>query len=151
MRATAELHICEWLAAFQMLGMVVENIIFNLAMCQALANPRKSVELTEYMRELVQSETSTLMREHNGVIEMQDERIAVLRAEVDRLERDRVERVNMQCAEVKQLVAEQCAEVKAIYQRHCSEMKELHEQHSAEIKQLRSELNHDVRLPTMNK
>ena len=125
----------------QMLGMVVENIICNLAMYQALANPRKSVELTEYMREIVQSETSTLMREHNEVIQMQDERIAVLKAEVDRLERERLERVQGHAVEMKQLAAEQCAEVKAIYQRHCAEMKELHEQHSAEIKTLRSELN----------
>ena len=138
MRAAGELRICVWLAAFQMLGMVVENIICKLALYQALANPRKSVELTEYVREIVQSETSTLMREHNNVIQMQDERIAVLKAEVDCLERERVEREHGHAMEMKKLVAEQCAEVKAIYQRHCAEMKELHEQHSAEIKTLRS-------------
>ena len=139
MQQVSCIYASEWLASFRMLGMVVENIICNLAMCQALANPRKSVALTEYMRDIVQSETSTLMREHNSVIEMQDERIAVLRAEVDRLERERVERVHGHSVDVKQLAAEQCAEVKAIYQRHCSEMKELHDQHSAEIKRLRSD------------
>ena len=125
----------------QMLGMVVENIICNLAMYQALANPRKSVELTEFVQGIVHDETASLMREHNEVIQMQDERIAVLKAEVDRLERERLERVQGHAVEMKQLAAEQCAEVKAIYQRHCAEMKELHEQHSAEIKTLRSELN----------
>jgi uncharacterized small protein (DUF1192 family) len=113
-----------------MLGMVIENIICNLALYQALANPWKSVELTEFVQGIVHDETASLMREYNEVIQMQDERIAVLKAEVDRLERERMESA-----------VEQCAEVKAIYQRHCAEMKELHEQHSAEIKTLRSELN----------
>ena len=122
-----------------MLGMVIEKIICNLALYQALANPRKSVELTEFVQGVVHDETASLMREHNAVIQMQDERIAVLKAEVDRLERERVERVHGHSVDVKQLAAEQCAEVKAIYQRHCSEMKELHDQHSAEIKRLRSD------------
>ena len=125
----------------QMLGMVVENIICNLALYQALANPRKSVELTEFVQGIVHDETASLMREHNEVIQMQDERIAVLKAEVDHLERERVERIQGHAVEMNQLVTEQCAEVKAIYQRHSTEMKELHEQHSAEIKALRSELN----------
>jgi hypothetical protein len=124
-----------------MLGMVVENIICNLALYQALANPRKSVELTEFVQGIVHDETASLMREHNEVIQMQDERIAVLKAEVDHLERERVERIQGHAVEMNQLVTEQCAEVKAIYQRHSTEMKELHEQHSAEIKALRSELN----------
>ena len=124
-----------------MLGMVIENIICNLALYQALANPRKSVELTEFVQGIVHDETASLMREHNEVIQMQDERIAVLKAEVDHLERERVERIQGHAVEMNQLVTEQCAEVKAIYQRHSAEMKELHEQHSAEIKTLRSELN----------
>ena len=121
----------------QMLGMVVENIICNLALYQALANPRKSVELTEFVQGIVHDETASLMREHNEVIQM----LAVLKAEVDHLERERVERIQGHAVEMNQLVAEQCAEVKATYQRHSAEMKELHEQHSAEIKTLRSELN----------
>ena len=120
-----------------MLGMVIENIICNLALYQALANPRKSVELTEFVQGIVHDETASLMREHNEVIQM----LAVLKAEVDHLERERVERIQGHAVEMNQLVAEQCAEVKATYQRHSAEMKELHEQHSAEIKTLRSELN----------
>ena len=121
----------------QMLGMVIEKIICNLALYQALANPRKSVELTEFVQGIVHDETASLMREHNEVIQM----LAVLKAEVDHLERERVERIQGHAVEMNQLVTEQCAEVKAIYQRHSTEMKELHEQHSAEIKTLRSELN----------
>ena len=121
----------------QMLGMVIEKIICNLALYQALANPRKSVELTEFVQGIVHDETASLMREHNEVIQM----LAVLKAEVDHLERERVERIQGHAVEMNQLVAEQCAQVKAIYQRHSAEMKELHEQHSAEIKTLRSELN----------
>ena len=120
-----------------MLGMVIEKIICNLALYQALANPRKSVELTEFVQGIVHDETASLMREHNEVIQM----LAVLKAEVDHLERERVERIQGHAVEMNQLVTEQCAEVKAIYQRHSTEMKELHEQHSAEIKTLRSELN----------
>ena len=85
-------------------------------------------------------ETASLMREHNAVIQMQDERIAVLKAEVDRLERERLERAQEHAGEMKQLVAEQCAEVKEIYQQHCAEMKDLHEKHSAEIKTLIEQL-----------
>ena len=44
------------------------------------------------MQGVVHDETASLMREHNAVIQMQDERIAVLKAEVDRLERERLER-----------------------------------------------------------
>ena len=85
--------------------------------------------------------SSSLMREHNAVIQMQDERIAVLKAEVvDRLERERLERAQEHAGEMKQLVAEQCAEVKEIYQQHCAEMKDLHEKHSAEIKTLIEQL-----------
>jgi hypothetical protein len=113
-----------------MLGMVVENMICNLAMYQALADPRKSVELREFVQGIVHDETVSLIRERNEVIQMQDERIAVLRAEVDRLVCERLESA-----------VQQCAEVQAIYQQHCAEMKELHEQHSAEIKTLRRELN----------
>ena len=94
------------------------------------------------MQGVVHDETaSSLMREHNNaVIQMQDERIAVLKAEVDRLERERLERAQEHAGEMKQLVAEQCAEVKEIYQQHCAEMKDLHEKHSAEIKTLIEQL-----------
>ncbi len=109
----------------------IERWFENYAVCQALANPRGSAELTEFVQSIV----------HNNVIQMQDERIAVLKAEVDRLERERVERVQVHAAEIKQLAAEQCAEVKEIYQKHWAEIRELHEQHSAEIKKVRSELD----------
>ena len=113
----------------------IEQWFENYAVCQALANPRGSVELTEFVQSIVHTELS------NNVIQMQDERIDVLRAEVDRLERERVERVQVHATEIKQLAAEQCAEVKEIYQKHWVEIRELHEQHSAEIKKVRSELD----------
>lgn len=119
----------------------IERWFENYAVCQALANPRGSVELTEFVQSIVHTESSGLLREHNDVIQMQDERIAVLRAEVDRLERERVERVQVHATEIKQLAAEQCTEVKEIYQKHWVEIRELHEQHSAEIKKVRSELD----------
>ena len=122
----------------------IEQWFENYAVCQALANPRGSVELTEFVQSIVHTESSALLREHNDVIQMQDERIAVLKAEVDRLESERLESVQGHTMEMKQLVAEQCAEVKAIYQRHCAEMKELHEQYSAEIKTLRSDTSRVV-------
>ncbi len=89
----------------------IEQWFENYAMCQALANPRGSAELTEFVQSIVHTESS--------------KRIAVLRAEVDRLERERVERVQVHAAEMKQLAAEQCAEVKEIYQKHWAEMREL--------------------------
>ena len=78
----------------------------NLAIHQALVDPKKSQELTDFVQSIVHTETSALMREHNDVIQMQRDEIAALHAEIRRLQCERMECINAHAAEVQALHGE---------------------------------------------
>ena len=77
---------------------------------QALANPKKSQELTEFVKDIVHTETSALMREHNDV---QRDEISMLQAEISRLQRERMDHINAHAAEVQALHGEYTLKLRA--------------------------------------
>ena len=80
---------------------------------QALANPKKSQELTEFVKDIVHTETSALMREHNDVIQMQRDEISMLQTEISRLQRERMDHINAHAAEVQALHGEYTLKLRA--------------------------------------
>ena len=85
------------------------------AMQQALADPRKSVELTEFVQGIVHSETSSLLREHNEIIQTQRSEISFLNSQVDRLQRERMEIINAHAAEIMSLHSSHASAVQEIH------------------------------------
>ena len=60
---------------FEVLRAYVNNLYDDFVIHQALANPRKSQELKEFVHDIFHSETSALMREHNDIIQTQRDQI----------------------------------------------------------------------------
>jgi hypothetical protein len=85
---------------FDMLRAYINHLIDDFAICQALADPRKSQALTEFGQEIVRREISSL---NNDVIQMQRDEIATLRSEICRLQRERMDTINDHAAEIKGL------------------------------------------------
>jgi len=114
---------------------------------QALADPRKSTELREFMQEVYHSETTALLHEHNGVIRMQREHIAQLDEDIGRLHREKMEMVAKHASEIATLNTTLRAaydlEIQALHvgqmetiNRHASEITTLHTAHASEIQAL---------------
>ena len=88
---------------FDILNTYITHTTDDFTIYQALADPKKSQELTEFVQDIVHNETSLLMREHNDVIQMQRNDIAYLRSEIDKLHRERMDNINSHAAEVQSL------------------------------------------------
>ena len=67
-------------------------------------------ELTEFVKDIVHTETSALMREHNDV---QRDEISMLQAEISRLQRERMDHINAHAAEVQALHGEYTLKLRA--------------------------------------
>jgi hypothetical protein len=107
----------------------------NIALEQALADPRKSPELREFMVEVYHSETTALLQEHNGVIQMQREQIVQRDEDIGRLHKEKME-----------MVARHASEIAALHKgrmetidRHASEITALHAEHALEVRALHRE------------
>ena len=97
---------------FEILNMYINHLTDNIAIYQALADPKKSKELTEFVQSIVNDETSSLMREHNDVIQMQRDEIASLHSEIKRLQRERMDNINAHAEEVQGLHKEYTIKIK---------------------------------------
>lgn len=82
------------------------DLLDCMSLRQALADPRRSQELMEFTKEIVHTETSSLLREHNDVIRMQQENIAFLNAELKRARAERMDAINAHAAEIQTLHGE---------------------------------------------
>ena len=76
------------------------DLLDYISLHQALADPRRSQELMEFTKEIVHTETSSLLREHNDVIRMQQENITFLHAELKRAQAERMYAINAHAAEI---------------------------------------------------
>ena len=85
-----------------------------ISLRQALADPRRSQELMEFTKEIVHTETSSLLREHNDVIRMQQENIAFLNAELKRAQTERMDAINAHAAEIQTLHSEYTQKLKSL-------------------------------------
>ena len=111
---------------FDMLNTYTNHLIDKFALHQALADPKKSQELTEFVQDIVHNETSLLMREHNDVIQMQRNDITALHSEIEKLQRERMENINAHAAEVQRLHGIHAAEVQRLHGIHAAEVQDLH-------------------------
>ena len=121
------LEICRY---FDILNIYMNDLTDNVAIYQALADPKKSHELTEFVQSVVHDETSSLMREHNDVIQMQRDEIASLRSEIDRLQRARMDNINAHAAEVQGLQRERINDIST----HAAEVQGLHVEYTIKLK-----------------
>jgi len=97
------------------------NFFFDdFALNQALADPRKSTELREFVQDVCHSETTALLHEHNGVIQMQREQIAQQGEEIGRLRREQMETIAKHAADIIALHAGHASEIQALH-RDCTE------------------------------
>jgi hypothetical protein len=100
------------------------DVIDGVALCQALVDPRRSRELVEFTKDLVHSETSALMREHNDVIQMQQESIAFLGAELKRVQAERMDLINAHAIEVLGIHKQHVAEIQALHHECVSKLRQ---------------------------
>ena len=113
---------------------ILETYINNFAINQALANPRKSQELTEFVQDIVHNETSLLMREHNDIIQTQRDLITSQNTEMERLQRERMDRINSHAAEVHGLLIAHAAEVQSLCGTHAAEVQDLHREYTDKLR-----------------
>jgi len=113
---------------------ILNSYINDFAINQALANPRKSQELTEFVQEIVHNETSSLMREHNDIIQTQHDRITSQNTEIERLQRERMDRINAHAAEVHGLHVTHAAEVQGLCGTHAAEVQDLHREYTDKLR-----------------
>ena len=90
------------------------DLLDYISLRQALADPRRSQELMEFTKEIVHTETSSLLREHNDVIRMQQENIAFLHAELKRAQAERMDAINAHAAEIQTLHGEYTHKLKGL-------------------------------------
>ena len=109
---------------FDMLNTYTNHLIDKFALHQALADPKKSQELIEFVQDIVHNNNETsslLMREHNDVIQMQRNDITALHSEIEKLQRERMENINAHAAEVQRLHGIHAAEVQDLLHATCTE------------------------------
>ena len=106
-----------------MINTYINNLSDNIAIHQALANPRKSQELTEFVQELIHHETSSLMREHNDIIQTQHNRITFQDTEIQRLQCERVNTINSHATEIQSLHCSHAAEIQGLHREYCEKIK----------------------------
>ena len=125
---------------FDMLNTYTNHLIDKFALHQALADPKKSQELIEFVQDIVhnnnETSSSLLMREHNDVIQMQRNDITALHSEIEKLQRERMENINAHAAEVQRLHGIHAAEVQRLRGIHAAEVQRLHGIHAAEVQDL---------------
>ena len=90
------------------------DLLDYISLRQALADPRRSKELMEFTKKIVHTETSSLLREHNDVIRMQQENIAFLNAELKRAQAERMDAINTHAAEIQTLHSEYTQKLKGL-------------------------------------
>ncbi len=128
-----------------MLSAFINYLIDDYAICQALANPRSSEELTEFMQDIARTEASSLLREHNDVIQMQRDQIIEIRSERDRLQRERIENINAHAASVHALHDAHAAEIKELHGAYTAEIKGLHGVYAVEVQALHGECTQKIK------
>jgi len=93
------------------LSTFIDSMTDKLSLYQALSNPKKSQALTEFVKDVVRDETTSLMREHNEVIQMQREENSLLNKELTRLQAERITLINSHAADLKGLHASHADEL----------------------------------------
>ena len=124
--------------SFDAIRKYISFLIDDFAICQALADPRNSQELTEFVQDIVHNETSSLMREHNDVIEMQRDEINKIRSEIRRLQHERMENINAHATEVLALHGAHAVEIQGLHGAHAVEIQGLHGEYTHKIKNARA-------------
>ncbi len=81
----------------------LSDLLDSFALHQALANPTQSQALTDFVQNIVRKETLALT---NKVLQTKRDEIAALRAEIRRLQCERMECINAHAAEVQALHGE---------------------------------------------
>jgi hypothetical protein len=119
---------------FDMINTHLNNLSDNFAIHQALANPRKSQELTEFVQDLIHHETSSLMREHNDIIQTQHNRITFQDTQIERLQCERVNAINSHATEIQSIHGAHTAEIKSLHCSHAAEIQGLHMEYCEKIK-----------------
>ena len=120
------------------------NFFFDdFALNQALADPRKSTELREFVQDVFHSETTALLHEHNGVIQMQREQIAQQGDEIRRLRQEHATEISALNAAHAADMAARRLEIQALDQKrmeaidkHATDIVALHTGHASEIQAL---------------
>ena len=102
---------------------ILTSYINDFAINQALANPRKSQELTTFVKDIVHNETSSLMHRHKDITQAQHDRITSQNAEIERLQREQTDRINAHAAEVH-----------ALHVAHAAEVQDLHRQYTEKLR-----------------
>jgi hypothetical protein len=100
------------------------DMLTNFAINQALANPRKSQELAEFVQEIVHNEISSLMREHNNITKTQHDQITSLNTAIEKLQRERMERINSHAAEIHGLHVTHAAEIQCLHRMYTEKLNE---------------------------
>jgi hypothetical protein len=120
--------------AIDMISTFINNLSDNFAIHQALTNPRKSQELTEFVQDLIQHETSSLIREHNDIIQTQHNRITCQDNQIDLLQCERVNAINSHAIEIQSLHSSHAAEIQRLHRSHAAEIQGLHVGYCEKIK-----------------
>ena len=89
----------------------IDSLTDKLALHQALSNPKKSQALNDFVKDVVRDETTSLMREHNEVIQMQREENSLLSKELVRMQAERITLINSHAADLKGLHASHADEL----------------------------------------
>jgi ABC-type lipoprotein export system ATPase subunit len=108
---------------FDMFHAYMNHVMDDFAICQALADPRNSKELTEFMQDIAHKESSSLMREHNEAIRTLCDENTGLHAEISRLQRERMENINAHAAEVIGLHGFHAAEIQGLHAEYTQKLK----------------------------
>ena len=108
----------------EVLRAYVNNLFDDFVIHQALANPRKSQELKEFVHDIFHSETSALMREHNDIIQTQRDQILSLNSEIDKIQHERMDNINTHAAEIKGLHSVHAAETQALHREYTDKLRD---------------------------
>jgi len=112
---------------------LVSDMLDDFLLYQALANPKKSTELRDFIQDVFHSEAQPLFREHNEAIQMQHSRILELTEEVQRLQATQLKMHAGHAAEVQALHAGHAAEVQALHASHAAEVQVLHASYTGKL------------------
>lgn len=118
---------------------LVSDMLDDLLLYQALANPKKSTELRDFIQDVFHSETQPLFQEHNEAIQMQHGRILELTEEVQRL----------QAMQLK-MHADHAAEVQALHASYTGKLVDEHSRHAAEVQALYRNAIEKLKDPVMH-
>ena len=97
----------------------MNHVMDDFAICQALADPRNSQELTEFMQDIAHKESSSL---NDTIKTLRDENTA-LHSEICRLQRERMENINAHAAEIIGLHGVHAAEIQGLHGEYTQKLK----------------------------